>query len=253
VAHVEAGLRSGRIDLPFPEELNRRAVSLIARWNFAPTQAAAANLRREGVTTDIHVTGNTVVDAVRHIVALPITRASTMEVARPYLLATAHRRESWGAPIERIARALARIHDARPDLSIVFATHPNPLARDPVRAVLDGRDRVRVVDAIDYQSFLGLLEGAVLAISDSGGVQEEGPTLGIPVLVTRDVTERPEGVATGAVRLVGTDEELIVREAIGILEDPQGRSRMATAGRSVYGDGHAASRIVDTILRGLAI
>ncbi len=251
VAHVEAGLRSGSMELPFPEEMNRRVVSVVARWHFAPTKGAAENLRSEGVTSGIEVTGNTVVDAVQHILAHASPADGPVVATAPYILATAHRRESWGEPIERIALAMRDILDRRPDLSLVFAAHPNPAARTPVNAVLGGRPRVQVVDAVDYATFLNLLQGAALAISDSGGIQEEGPTLGIPVLVTREVTERPEGVDAGAVVLVGTDRERIVDEALRVLDDPGVRKEMANCGRSVYGDGHAAERIVDRLLQAL--
>ncbi|HET6380856.1 MAG TPA: UDP-N-acetylglucosamine 2-epimerase (non-hydrolyzing), partial [candidate division Zixibacteria bacterium] len=233
LAHVEAGLRSHDLDLPFPEEMNRRVVSMVARWNFAPTEPAAENLRREGHAGHLEVTGNTVVDALQHIVASsadgPMDPAQA--VPSPYVLATAHRRESWGAPIERISLALRDILEARPELHLLFATHPNPAARDPVNRVLAEQPRARVVDALDYRSFLGLLRGSVLTISDSGGVQEEGPTLGIPVLVTRAVTERPEGLKAGAVELVGTDRDRIREAALRLLSDPAARERMARAGR----------------------
>jgi UDP-N-acetylglucosamine 2-epimerase (non-hydrolysing) len=252
VAHVEAGLRSHDLSLPFPEEMHRRVVSIVARWHFAPTEHAAQQLRAEGQRDGILVTGNPVVDAVLHIVARPPSRPLPAIAPRsPYLLATAHRRESWGEPIRAIALGLRDVLRKRQDLSLVFATHPNPRARLPVEETLGGEPRAVVVDALAYDHFLSLLRGSILAITDSGGVQEEGPTLGVPVLVTRAITERPEGVSAGAVRMVGTSRAVIRREVSRLLEDGAERSRMAAAGRRVYGDGRSAARIVDALVRDL--
>lgn len=248
VAHVEAGLRSHNLSLPFPEEMHRRVISIVSRWHFAPTEHAAAELRAELVPGQVLVTGNTVVDAVAHILSASTRTPSVAVPPQPYLLATAHRRESWGGPIRNIALALRDVLQDHPGLSVVFATHPNPRARHPVEEVLASEPRATLVGAIEYDEFLTMLRGAELAVTDSGGVQEEGPTLGVPVLVTRSVTERPEGVAAGAVRMVGTGRTTI-RRAIGILlDDPAERSRMASAGRAVYGDGTAARQITDALL-----
>ena len=251
VGHVEAGLRSHDMALPFPEEMNRRSISVVARWHFAPTEGAARNLAAEGITRGVVVTGNTVVDALRHVVErradLPSDLADLV-AAGPYLLATSHRRESWEGGIANVADALAAVLEAEPGLRLVFATHPNPLARDPVLRVLGGHPRARIVDSLDYPTFLRLLAGAVLAVSDSGGVQEEGPTLGVPVLVTRAVTERPEGIEAGAVRLVGTDRAVVFEQTLGLVRDADQRSRMASAGRAIYGDGRAAERIADVLV-----
>jgi UDP-N-acetylglucosamine 2-epimerase (non-hydrolysing) len=252
VAHVEAGLRSGSLDDPFPEEMNRRAASVVATWHFAPTSGAAARLAAEGITAGVQVTGNTVVDALRFVDRDPRTRVPD-ELAgfldgSPYLLATAHRRESWDGGIEAIARALGDVLAAVPELRLVFVTHPNPVARDPVERVLGDVDRARILDAIDYRSFVALLRGARAAVSDSGGVQEEGPTLGVPVLVTRRTTERPEGVDAGAVRLVGTDRERIRVETLALLTDPELEASMRAAGHGLYGDGTAGHRIVEVLL-----
>lgn len=246
VGHVEAGLRSYDMRQPFPEEMNRRVTSLIARWHFAPTAQAADNLRAEGISERVHVTGNTVVDALHHFARQPHARSARLEhfiADGPYLLATAHRRESWGAPITDIAMALADVLAAEPMLRLVFVTHPNRLARDPVVAALQGQQRALVLDAIDYRSFIHVLGDAMLAITDSGGVQEEGPTLGVPVLVTRMVTERPEGVSAGAVRLVGTSREVVRESVLELIRDRAARDEMAGAGQKVYGDGMAAGRI----------
>jgi len=252
LGHVEAGLRSHDLTLPFPEEMNRRSISVVARWHFAPTEGAARNLAAEGVTSGIAVTGNTVVDALQYVVerrAAPPRELAEFAGSGPYLLATSHRRESWDGGIANVADALAAVLDAEPTLRLVFATHPNPLARDPVARILGDQPRARIVDALDYPSFLGLLAGSILAVSDSGGVQEEGPTLGVPVLVTRAVTERPEGVEAGAVRLVGTDRDTVLTETLALVRDADQRARMASAGRAIYGDGRAATRIADIVLR----
>ena len=251
LAHVEAGLRSGRMDLPFPEEMNRRAISMVACWHFAPTNEAANNLRQEGITAGVTVTGNTVVDALRHIVAtepgLPDDVVRFVADHR-FVLATAHRRESWAGGISEIARGLAEVLALEPELRLVFVTHPNPVAREPVEALLGANVRALVLSALDYPAFLELLRRCAVAVSDSGGVQEEGPTLGIPVLVTRQVTERPEGVQAGAVRLVGTNAGVIRDTTLEILRDDLLRERMSSAGRTVYGDGDAARRIADRLL-----
>jgi UDP-N-acetylglucosamine 2-epimerase (non-hydrolysing) len=253
VGHVEAGLRSHNLSLPFPEEMHRMVVSLVSRWHFAPTEHAAQQLRDERQLGEIVVTGNTVVDAVTQIIRARGARRSTpVTPPLPYLLATAHRRESWGRPIRNIALGLRDVLRARPEVSLVFATHPNPLARGPVEEILAGEPRATVVGALEYDDFIALLQGAIVAITDSGGIQEEGPTLGVPVLVTRAVTERPEGLAAGAVQMVGTTRAAIRREVGRLLDDDGARAQMAAAGRQVYGDGHAAQRIVDALVRGLS-
>lgn len=250
VAHVEAGLRSHHLGQPFPEEMNRRITSHLARWHFAPTEQAAENLRREGINEDVHVTGNTVVDALRTILATePPLPADLHEfiASAPYILATAHRRESWSGEIEQVARALRAVLAELPEHRLVFATHPNPVAREPIERVFGDEPRARLIQAMDYPAFLRLLSGADLAVTDSGGIQEEGPTLGIPVIVTRAVTERQEGVSAGAVRLVGTDEEAIRQSALELLTDEAARRAMTDVGGDLYGDGRAARRIVDVL------
>ena len=254
VAHVEAGLRSSRISLPFPEELNRRAASLMAHWHFAPTAGAAENLRADRVDGEIHVVGNTVVDAMHAIHdgsvgTLPAGLAEFIGEA-PYLLATAHRRESWGAGIAGIAAGLSEALRELPEHRLVFVAHPNPAARGPVDEVLGHQERACVIDALPYPDFLRLLRGARLVVSDSGGVQEEGPTLGVPVLVTRTVTERHEGVAVGAVRLIGTDASAVRDATLGLLRSPGELAAMSGAGAGLYGDGHAAARIARVLSAG---
>lgn len=252
VAHVEAGLRSHDLQMPFPEEMNRRTASVLARWHFAPTDVAAQNLRREGIVDGVHVVGNTVVDALRRIGpergSLPEPFAGFVGAA-PYLLATAHRRESWDGGIAAVAGALRDVLAGNPELRLVFATHPNPLARGPVDEILGSEPRAMVVDALSYPVFLALLANARLAISDSGGVQEEGPTLGTPVLVTRGTTERPEGIAAGAVRLVGTDADAVRRVVTDLIGAPERLDAMARSGGEIYGDGRAARRIVGILAR----
>lgn len=248
VAHVEAGLRSRDLTLPFPEEMNRRAAAVVARWHFAPTEGAASNLRAEAATGEIHVVGNTVVDSLEWIIdRVPAPRGEDVldfVNESPYLIATAHRRESWGGGIADIATALRDVLRLRPDHRLLFVVHPNPAARRPVDALLGGEERALVVNALPYRAFLHLLRGARLAVSDSGGVQEEGPTLGVPVLVTRKVTERQEAVAAGAVRVIGTDAATVRDSVLELLDDRAALDAMASAGRGLYGDGHAAERIV---------
>jgi UDP-N-acetylglucosamine 2-epimerase (non-hydrolysing) len=245
IGHVEAGLRSGDLQHPFPEEMNRRAMAVMARWHFAPTETAAANLAAEGIHDGVHMVGNTVVDALQAMMAVPGPLPDDLaEIAsRRFILATAHRRESWDGGIGEIARGLAGVLQALPDLSLVFVTHPNPVARAPVEARFKDHPRAIVTGPLPYRVFLELLSRCELAVSDSGGVQEEGPTLGVPVIVTREVTERPEGVHAGAVRVVGTDADRIRESAIEILQNPDSRAAMRNAGAKIYGDGAAASRI----------
>ena len=249
IGHVEAGLRSGDLSLPFPEEMNRRAIAVMSRWHFAPTETAAANLAAESIHEGVHVVGNTVVDALKAMTVRPTSLPDELAAitSRPFILATAHRRESWDGGIGEIARGLAGALDALPDVSLVFVTHPNPVARAPVEARFKDHPRAIVTGPLPYRVFLELLSRCVLAVSDSGGVQEEGPTLGVPVMVTREVTERPEGVRAGAVRVVGTNADRIRENAIEILQHPDVSAAMRRAGDGIYGDGTAAARIA-TIL-----
>jgi UDP-N-acetylglucosamine 2-epimerase (non-hydrolysing) len=250
VAHVEAGLRSHDMTLPFPEEMNRRAAAVIARWHFAPTLGAAANLHAEGVIGEVHVVGNTVVDAVQWIAGHgPPPNSPALEFVgeAPYLLATAHRRESWSEGIGHIATALRDVLHERPDHRLLFVVHPNPTARRPVDELLGDHPRALIVDALPYPAFLHFLRGARLAVSDSGGVQEEGPTLGVPVLVTRKVTERPEGVAAGAVRVIGTETDAVKEAVLDLLRAPDRLRTMAASGPGLYGDGRSAVRIVERL------
>lgn len=252
VAHVEAGLRTGDLARPFPEEMNRRVVAVLTAAHLAPTATARANLLREGVAADaVQVVGNTVVDALRatRALACPDDLLAAVPALAPgerLVLVTAHRRESFGEGMRQIARALQRIVRTHPDVRIVYPVHPNPNVQAPMREILAGEPRVHLVPPLDYLPFVHLMARAHLIISDSGGVQEEAPSLGIPALVLRETTERPEAVAEGCVRLVGVDESNIVAAATELLGDEVAYARMARA-VNPYGDGHAAERIVSIL------
>lgn len=243
-AHVEAGLRTATIDRPFPEEFNRRATSLMTSLHFAPTEWAAGNLRREGIPEErILVTGNTSIDALRLV--LERTPKAPNREGR-MLLVTTHRRENWGEPQRRIARAVKRLLERFPDVHAVVPMHRNPVVREVLEDEL-GCERVELIEPPDYPGFASLMAASHLILTDSGGVQEEAPSLGKPVLVLREETERPEGVEAGAAILVGTDEDRIVLEASRLLED-EATYRAIAQVRSPYGDGHAAERIVAALL-----
>lgn len=247
-AHVEAGLRTDSIDNPFPEEFNRRAAGLIANLHFAPTTWARDNLLQEGKdAATVYVTGNTGIDAVLQTAARE-TADWYSDHPGQIILLTTHRRENWGDPQRRIARAARRILDETSDALLVAALHPNPQVREVVEPILRDHPRVRLIEPPDYGRFVKLMQRAALILSDSGGVQEEAPAFGIPVLVLRDNTERPEGVTAGTAQLVGTDEEIIFREATKLLKNSQEYEAMAKAA-SPYGDGRASERIRYEICR----
>jgi len=238
VAHVEAGLRTGDLQAPFPEEMNRRVVDLVADALFAPTARSAAALRAEGVPAKrIHVTGNTVVDALHWIAA----RQGAVDEDGRLVLLTAHRRESFGEPLRRVFSAVARLADRFPDLRFVFPVHPNPRVRDAA-SVLAGRRNVDLVEPASYEQLVAWLRACRLVLTDSGGIQEEAPAFGKPTLVLRETTERPEGVEAGVAVLVGTDEERIVAEATRLLSDDEAYAAVARRANP-YGDGRAAERI----------
>jgi UDP-N-acetylglucosamine 2-epimerase (non-hydrolysing) len=241
--HVEAGLRTGRAYDPFPEEKNRVLATHLADLHFAPTPGALQNLLREGIAErTIHVTGNTGIDALRIIAGRDTPLPVALRTPR-FVLVTAHRRESFGAPLERIGQALLALTDRHPDLSIVFPVHPNPRVRRVIEPLLEGRDRIRLIEPVGYRPFVALLKGASLVLTDSGGVQEEGPALGKRVLVLRAATERPEGVESGLVRLVGTCVESIVAAAETWLAAPEPSPPSTTIAPNPYGDGWASERI----------
>ena len=253
VAHVEAGLRSGDIHHPWPEEVNRRIVTAIARLHFAPTQTAAAALRRENVAPDaIHVTGNTVIDAllwtcarVEAAPALASAVDATRFAGKRLVLVTTHRRENVGDAMTAIARAMRRIGD-RGDTLLLFPVHPNPRIGQAMDAIIGDHPAILRTAPLDYPNFVKALTLCDVVLTDSGGVQEEAPALGKPVLVMRETTERPEGIAAGTSRLVGTAEDRIVREVSTLLDDDDAHAAMARA-HNPYGDGRAAARIAALI------
>ncbi len=254
VGHVEAGLRTFDKRRPFPEEINRRLTSPLADLHFSPTESAAANLRSEGVPdTHIFVTGNTVVDALFYTCDKYRGRWPAPSGMRPIapekrlVLVTGHRRESFGEGFEGICRALRRIAE-RPDVELVYPVHLNPNVREPVSRILGGLPNVQLIEPLAYVPFVGLMESAYLILTDSGGIQEEGPSLGKPVLVMREVTERPEAVEAGTVKLVGSDTEKIVDSATELLDNPAAYERMSRA-HNPYGDGQASRRIAEILLR----
>lgn len=252
VGHVEAGLRTGDLRQPFPEEMNRVLTTRLADLHFAATEGAAGNLLAEGVKRDaIAVTGNSGIDAVLYVRdGLEQGRLRGLDwppadVGRKLVVVTAHRRESFGDGFQRICSALAALA-ARGDVEIVYPVHPNPQVSDPVTERLAGVPNVRLIPPLGYVPFVDLMRRAYLLITDSGGIQEEGPSLGKPILVMREKTERPEAVAAGTVKLVGTDEERIVGEAARLLDDREEYARMARV-HNPYGDGRASPRIADAI------
>jgi UDP-N-acetylglucosamine 2-epimerase (non-hydrolysing) len=243
VGHVEAGLRTGQRYSPFPEEMNRVLADRLAEIHFAPTARAAANLAREGVdAAGVFVTGNTGIDAV-----LMVAGARRRRPGRPLVLVEAHRRENLGEPMARIAQGVADLAAAVPSAEVVWSVHPNPGVDQPVRAALGGHPRVRLIPPPDFAAWARLLAEADLLLTDSGGMQEEAPALGLPVLILRESTERPEVVECGAGRVVGSDPARIAAEGALLLSDGDLYARMAGAG-SPFGDGQAARRTVDGLL-----
>jgi UDP-N-acetylglucosamine 2-epimerase (non-hydrolysing) len=250
VGHVEAGLRTSDRYRPFPEEINRRLISVLATHHFAPTRSAAGALRAEGVAdSHIYVTGNTVIDALHMTLqtAPPVIPDLRLDPGRRMILVTAHRRESHGPPIQHLCNALLDLVARHPHVEIVWPVHMNPNVSDSVVSALGGRDRIHLLAPLGYDAFVHVMNRCYLVITDSGGIQEEAPALGKPVLVVRDVTERPEAVAAGVAKVVGTDKDAIVAAADRLLRDPAEYSRMAQH-VSPYGDGHAASRIANIVL-----
>lgn len=260
VGHVEAGLRTGNKHAPFPEEINRRIAGAISDLHFAPTENAQANLLREGVNRScIHVTGNTVIDAllmaVDYLRSHDALRAALdrkfefLDSGKRLILITGHRRENFGEGFEQICLALADIAESESDVELLYPVHLNPNVRKPVNDILANRHlgNVHLIDPVDYLPFVYLMSRSYLIITDSGGVQEEAPSLGKPVLVMRETTERPEAVAVGAVALVGTSRDCIVKETLSLLHNPSAYAAMSRA-CNPYGDGKAAVRIVQTIL-----
>ena len=261
VAHVEAGLRTNNIYSPWPEEVNRKLVAGLASLHFAPTVQSRANLLAEGIPeTNIKVTGNTVIDALLSVVSnlegdesksRELDRKLGIDRNKTLILVTGHRRESFGEGFKRICSALRQLAD-REDVQIIYPVHLNPSVKRPVEAQLGSLDRVRLVPPQDYLPFVHLMRRAHIILTDSGGIQEEAPSLGKPVLVMRNTTERPEGLDGGAIRLVGTDSHLIVREVTALIDD---KAKLETVSRShsPYGDGMASERIRDAITKFLSM
>lgn len=258
VGHVEAGLRTGDLSSPWPEEANRKLTSHLARWHFAPTDNARANLLAEGLpATHIAVTGNTVIDALFWIRDRIINNAKLrarldkhyafLDSMQKMILVTGHRRESFGAGFKHICIALAHIALNHPDVQVVYPVHLNPNVSEPVNSMLSDIVNIKLIDPQDYLPFVYLMDRATIILTDSGGIQEEASSLGKPVLLMRDTTERPEAVAAGTVRLVGTDEQKIHQAISQLLNDTQVYQRMSRA-HNAYGDGHACERII-TVLK----
>ncbi len=249
VGHVEAGLRTYNIYSPYPEEFNRQAVSIISRYNFAPTELSKQNLIREGKDeSTIYVTGNTAIDALKttvrenyHHPELDWANGSRL------ILITAHRRENLGEPMKHMFRAIRRVMDEHPDVKAIYPIHMNPIVRETADAILGGDERIHIIEPLDVLDFHNFMARSYLILTDSGGIQEEAPSLGKPVLVMRDTTERPEGIKAGTLKLVGTDEETIYAEFKRLLTDKEAYDAMSKASNP-YGDGHACERITAIIL-----
>ena len=254
VAHVEAGLRSYDKWQPFPEEINRRVAGVIADLHFAPTEQSRKNLLREGVPeSNVLVTGNTIIDALHWIQSLPWNpetlgrQASVLtEPGIRLILVTAHRRENFGEPMLQICGALRTLAENYPDIRILYPVHKNPNVWEPVHRLLGNISNISLIPPVDYLTLVQLMKRSCIVLTDSGGIQEEAPALGVPALVLRDVTERPEGVASGNVKLVGSDPKRIISETSRLLDDPAEHTRMARAANP-YGDGHAAERIATAL------
>ncbi len=248
VGHVEAGLRTHNIYSPYPEEFNRQAVSIISKYNFAPTEQAKANLLAEGRNpADIYVTGNTAIDALHTTVRENYTHAE-LEWAKGsrLILITAHRRENLGEPMHQMFRAIRRIIEEHPDVKAIYPIHLNPVVRQAAAEELGGCDRIRIIEPLEVLDFHNFLARSYMILTDSGGIQEEAPSLGKPVLVMRDTTERPEGIEAGTLRLVGTEEDVIYRNFKELLVDAAAYEKMAKASNP-YGDGLACRRICDIL------
>ena len=248
VGHVEAGLRTYDIYSPYPEEFNRQAVGIVSKLNFAPTENAKQNLIREGKpASSIFVTGNTAIDALKTTVRNEYTHPE-LEWANDgrLIMITAHRRENLGEPMKNMFRAIRRVMDEYPDVKAIYPIHMNPLVRDIANEVLGGDERIHIIEPLEVLDFHNFLSRSYLVLTDSGGIQEEAPSLGKPVLVMRDTTERPEGIEAGTLKMVGTDEEVIYQNFKLLLEDDNEYAKMSNASNP-YGDGFASKRIIDIL------
>ena len=250
VGHVEAGLRTYNIYSPYPEEFNREAVGIIAKYNFAPTEVSRQNLIKEGKDpATIYVTGNTAIDALKTTVREDYTHEQLEWASDSRLIMiTAHRRENLGEPMRNMFRAIKRIVDEHKDIKAIYPIHMNPVVREAANEVLGGCDRIRIIEPLEVLDFHNFLARSYLILTDSGGIQEEAPSLGKPVLVMRDTTERPEGIAAGTLKLVGTNEEVIYKNFKLLLEDNVEYEKMSCASNP-YGDGFASKRIADILVR----
>lgn len=250
VGHVEAGLRTYNIYSPYPEEFNRQAVSIISAYNFAPTELSKQNLIKEGKDENtIYITGNTAIDALKTTVKKDYFNEH-LEWAKDsrLILLTAHRRENLGEPMHNMFRAIRRIVEEHPDVKVIYPIHMNPLVRQAASEELGGNNRIRIIEPLDVLDFHNFMARCYMILTDSGGIQEEAPSLGKPVLVMRDTTERPEGIKAGTLKLVGTSEEVIYREFKILLENKEEYLKMAHASNP-YGDGHACERIVKILMK----
>ena len=248
VGHVEAGLRTYNIYSPYPEEFNRQAVSIISQYNFAPTELSKQNLLKEGKNPEsIYVTGNTAIDALKTTVRADYTHPE-LDWAKDsrLIMITAHRRENLGEPMRHMFKAIRRVMDEHPDVKAIYPIHMNPVVREIAQEYLGDDDRIHIIEPLDVLDFHNFLSRSYLILTDSGGIQEEAPSLGKPVLVMRDTTERPEGIAAGTLKLVGTEEETIYREFSRLLSDKAEDEAMSKASNP-YGDGHACERIADIL------
>ena len=250
VGHVEAGLRTYNIYSPYPEEFNRQAVGIISQYNFAPTELSKQNLLREGKNADsIYVTGNTAIDALKTTVRESYSHPELTWVSGSRLiLITAHRRENLGEPMRHMFRAIRRVMDEHPDVKAIYPIHMNPVVRQTADEILGGDERIHIIEPLDVLDFHNFMARSYMILTDSGGIQEEAPSLGKPVLVMRDTTERPEGIKAGTLKLVGTDEENIYRHFKLLLESPEEYAKMSNAANP-YGDGFACKRIADILTR----
>lgn len=254
VGHIEAGLRTGNLAAPYPEEFNRRVIALAAHWHFAPTRAAAANLSAEGLVQNVHIVGNTVIDAALDMAQRRTPRMLALTTQMPFLkdparqtvLVTAHRRENLGSPMRDIATAVAYLSEAWPDADFIVPIHPNPVVGAVLLPALEGRTNVHLIKPLAYDEMIHVLQHAFLVLTDSGGIQEEAPAFGVPVIVLRNETERMEGVEAGCSLLVGTDTVAIIEAATRLFSDPALHASMAAV-PNPYGDGSAARIITDII------
>ena len=248
VGHVEAGLRTYNIESPYPEEFNRQAVGIISQYNFAPTELSKNNLLREGKNPDtIFVTGNTAIDALKTTVRDDYSHPELDWASGSRLIMiTAHRRENLGQPMQNMFRAIRRVMDENPDVKAIYPIHMNPVVRQTANEILGGDDRIRIIEPLEVLGFHNFLARSYMILTDSGGIQEEAPSLGKPVLVMRDTTERPEGIAAGTLKLVGTDEQTIYENFTLLLNDTQEYEKMSKASNP-YGDGWACKRIADIL------